>query len=66
MDGNWSPWTEWGQCTETCGDEGMKIRHRSCNDPSPSCNGLPCDGPNSETEPCNIDVECPGMRAIDG
>lgn len=59
VDGNWSEWTDYGACTATCGDSGVMVRHRSCNHPTPSCNGAACEGSNSETIPCNRNVTCP-------
>eukprot|EP00058_Branchiostoma_floridae_P013772 XP_002599260.1 hypothetical protein BRAFLDRAFT_64392 [Branchiostoma floridae] len=56
-DGRWSPWLEWGPCTQTCGG-GMHTRQRLCNNPPPAEGGKPCEGPSSQEQPCNTD-KCP-------
>ncbi|XP_030853395.1 hemicentin-1 isoform X1 [Strongylocentrotus purpuratus] len=55
--GGWSEWTEWGQCSKTCG-RGMRIRTRRCDSPSPAHNGLQCTGPEVEQNSCHMD-SCP-------
>ena len=62
VDGNWSTWTSFSTCSQTCGDTGVQVKHRSCDNPSPSCGGALCEGNNSATVPCNRDVECPSMH----
>jgi len=46
IDGGWS---EWSECTKSCGWDGMQ--KRTCTEPSPSGGGRPCKGPNSRA--CN-------------
>ena len=41
VDGNWSPWMTISSCSVTCGN-GMEIRQRFCDDPSPSLGGSEC------------------------
>nr|DBA25392.1 TPA: hypothetical protein GDO54_012926 [Pyxicephalus adspersus] len=52
-DGNWSDWTPWSECSATCGG-GFQNRYRFCTDPPPSGTGLPCEGPDREEQPCNL------------
>lgn len=57
VNGTWSSWQTWSSCSSTCSG-GHKKRTRTCNNPTPSCNGLPCSGSNEETGPCNQDISC--------
>ncbi|XP_022785365.1 A disintegrin and metalloproteinase with thrombospondin motifs adt-1-like isoform X2 [Stylophora pistillata] len=57
VDGNWSPWSVFGQCSKTCGG-GLKYRTRSCNSPPPSNGGKSCPGPSREAMDCNTNA-CP-------
>ncbi|KAI8496157.1 Thrombospondin type 1 repeat-containing protein [Branchiostoma belcheri] len=57
VDGNWSPWTAWGECTKTCGG-GQQARSRECTDPAPAHGGKDCDGGTHETQACNL-KPCP-------
>ncbi|XP_069066851.1 SCO-spondin-like [Pleurodeles waltl] len=52
-DGGWSEWTPWSECSATC-ETGLQNRYRFCTDPPPSGTGLPCEGPDQENQPCNI------------
>ncbi len=47
--GTWSQWTEFSQCSKTCGS-GSKTRTRTCN-------GGQCSGEASETQVCQ-NAEC--------
>jgi len=46
VDGGWS---EWSECTKSCGWDGLQ--KRTCTEPAPSGGGLPCFGISSR--PCN-------------
>lgn len=52
VDGSWAPWSSWSPCKGPCDDVGHRRRVRSCNNPSPSEDGLHCSGPDEETETC--------------
>ncbi|KAJ8374864.1 hypothetical protein SKAU_G00054440 [Synaphobranchus kaupii] len=51
VDGHWSPWTPWSECSVTCGP-GLQARYRFCSDPERSGSGLPCLGPDRQDQVC--------------
>ncbi|XP_013387743.1 SCO-spondin [Lingula anatina] len=54
VNGNWGPWCcGWGACSASCGG-GVQSRTRQCAMPAPAHGGLPCQGPNVETQACNV------------
>ncbi|CAF0782230.1 unnamed protein product [Didymodactylos carnosus] len=53
VDGAFSPWTDWSPCSKSC-DYGIQERTRKCNNPKPSCKGLPCEGCTHEKKPCSV------------
>ena len=59
VDGNWTSWTPWGNCTLHCGG-GEIIRSRECTNPPPDFGGRYCEGNGTEVIPnCNPE-ECGG------
>ena len=58
VDGIWSQWSSWSNCSKSCGT-GSRMRSRSCTNPSPSHGGSNCSGSRNETEACNTQ-NCPG------
>lgn len=60
VNGGYSPWSDWTQCTVTCGG-GESLRSRQCTNPAPEFGGKDCSslGSSSETVKCKIDP-CPG------
>ena len=64
VDGNWAPWSQWSNCTAEC-NGGERTRTRQCNQPAAECNGAPCVGPASQSEPCNT-PPCSGVTCTDG
>ncbi|KAK3084182.1 hypothetical protein FSP39_009668 [Pinctada imbricata] len=54
MDGQWSAWTKFGQCTRSCGG-GTQYRYRRCDNPAPRGNGSACIGKDIEQRKCNND-----------
>ena len=60
VDGNFSSWSAWGQCSRTCGG-GQKRRTRSCTNPPPSKCGQSCFGNTEELADCNTH-SCPGKN----
>ena len=59
IDGGYSEWSSWSQCSTTCGD-GHRSRGRSCTNPPPSGGGKDCAGlgPGTETRDCS-NGDCP-------
>ncbi|XP_032193673.1 semaphorin-5A isoform X3 [Mustela erminea] len=60
VNGAWSAWTSWSQCSRDC-SRGIRSRKRVCNNPEPKYGGMPCLGPSLEYQECNI-LPCPGVR----
>lgn len=60
VNGGWSEWGEFGECSVTCG-YGRKQRSRTCTNPPPSGGGVDCSGSSTDTEACNN-----GPCAVDG
>lgn len=58
VDGKWSDWSYWTDCSETCGN-GTHTRNRECNSPEPENGGLNCSGIEVENEVCYSGVGCP-------
>jgi len=56
VDGGWSDWSQWTACSKSC-NGGLRLRHRSCNNPAPSNGGKKCPGQHIGREACN-EEEC--------
>ncbi|XP_027051590.1 sporozoite surface protein 2-like [Pocillopora damicornis] len=61
IDGGYTGWSEWSECTATCGG-GSRSHSRTCTNPSPKNKGKTCIeqdlGPDMESEECNT-RDCP-------
>ena len=60
VNGNWGLWSTWSECSESCGEDGMRSRRRVCDSPEPRDGGKSCDGTgftfgNGNTEDCTIE-----------
>ncbi|XP_047137853.1 uncharacterized protein LOC100198704 isoform X2 [Hydra vulgaris] len=53
IDGGLSEWSEFSECSATCGD-GIKERERTCTNPVPQGSGKGCSGELSEAVKCNL------------
>lgn len=51
VDGAWTPWSVWSDCSVTCG-RGTHVRTRACINPPPRNNGSHCSGPEKEAQDC--------------
>jgi hypothetical protein len=51
VDGGWTEWNPWGQCTVSC-EVGLQSRTRSCTNPSPANAGKQCVGQNFDVKLC--------------
>ncbi|XP_053392063.1 coadhesin-like, partial [Mercenaria mercenaria] len=56
-DGQWGVWSEWTECSVTCGN-GTQNRTRNCDSQQPQNNGEDCVGESSQTQTCNTNG-CP-------
>ncbi|XP_027137880.1 A disintegrin and metalloproteinase with thrombospondin motifs 2 isoform X3 [Larimichthys crocea] len=52
QDGNWGTWSEFGQCSRTCGG-GVQFRTRDCDNPRPANGGRTCVGATYQFQMCN-------------
>lgn len=57
IDGGWGNWSDWSQCTRTCGG-GISTQTRDCNHPVPANGGLFCTGERRRYTICNK-TPCP-------
>ncbi|KAM7449367.1 hypothetical protein ABFA07_002738 [Porites harrisoni] len=57
VDGHWSPWGAFGDCSKSCGG-GKQRRSRTCTNPAPSGGGNTCLGPLYQSIACNTKT-CP-------
>ena len=58
VDGGWGSWSQSDKCSVSCGG-GMRVRTRTCTNPSPKNGGKYCNGESSTATPCN-DWVCEG------
>ena len=57
VDGGWSEWSEWTDCSVTCGS-GVMSRKRNCDNPAPVAGGRLCEGPSKDVKSCNASTIC--------
>ena len=63
VNGNWGNWTEFTNCSSTCGF-GNEIRKRYCDSPSPEFNGTDCPGVDIDIKTGCNPYPCPGITYI--
>ena len=54
VDGGFSDWSAFGECSKPCGDDGAMKRTRTCSNPPPQFGGEICAGSYDETVACNV------------
>ncbi|CAM9140050.1 unnamed protein product [Lampetra planeri] len=52
VDGGWSSWGPWKQCSRTCGG-GVEFSYRECTNPAPQNGGKYCEGQRVQYQSCN-------------
>ena len=52
IDGGWSDFSDWTDCSAECGG-GSESRTRTCTNPAPENGGAECQGDDSESQDCN-------------
>ena len=62
MDGWWSDWSNWAECSVTCG-VGQKKRTRACDSPPPAYGGGHCVGDDEKVVQCG-GAPCPGEKSF--
>ncbi|WAR26354.1 HMCN1-like protein [Mya arenaria] len=58
VDGGWSNWTEWTQCSVTCEGQGTQSRNRTCDNPIPMFGGAKCQGDGYAMRDCTSPDKC--------
>ncbi|XP_044055859.1 hemicentin-1 isoform X2 [Siniperca chuatsi] len=53
VNGNWSEWSLWEECSRTCG-QGNRTRVRTCSNPPAQHGGRPCEGKAVEVIMCSV------------
>ncbi|XP_061594740.1 hemicentin-1 [Cololabis saira] len=53
VDGNWSDWSAWEECSQSCG-QGNRTRVRTCSDPPAQHGGRQCEGEAVEAIMCSV------------
>ncbi|XP_055969885.1 A disintegrin and metalloproteinase with thrombospondin motifs 7 [Sorex fumeus] len=59
VDGHWSAWTSWSECTRSCG-VGVQSMERQCTQPMPRYKGKYCVGERKRFRLCNLQGCPPG------
>uniref|UniRef100_A0A8C5S1Y8 A disintegrin and metalloproteinase with thrombospondin motifs 18 n=1 Tax=Laticauda laticaudata TaxID=8630 RepID=A0A8C5S1Y8_LATLA len=65
VNGQWSAWTRWSDCSRTCGG-GVTYQERHCNNPKPQHGGKFCQGSSRIYQLCNTQLcasNSPDFRA---
>ena len=56
VDGGWSEWNSWSNCTKAVG--GIQTRKRECTNPEPAYGGKHCDGTGALLRGCSNMSSC--------
>ncbi|XP_050410869.1 neurogenic locus notch homolog protein 1 isoform X2 [Patella vulgata] len=68
VDGNWASWSNYDECSSTCG-VGTQKRYRFCNNPASENHGRRCIGRNQEKRYCNrcpCPDPCESVKCLNG
>ncbi|XP_065060118.1 uncharacterized protein LOC135687479 [Rhopilema esculentum] len=52
VNGSWTPWSSWGQCSSQYCMKGEQSRSRACTNPAPQNGGEECPGSATDSQPC--------------
>ena len=63
VDGNWTAWSSWDNCTGTCGTA-TRLRERNCTDPVPKGGGNDCPGAANQTQTCEYLSLCTCINPV--
>ena len=63
--GQWTRWSDWSGCSQTCGI-GLKRRQRYCGNPEPLHGGRVCIGSDMDEQYCEDLPRCPEHTACTG
>ena len=62
MNGEWTAWSHWTPCSQSCG-KSVKLRMRKCDNPAPSYGGEKCSGDAEEQMKCDVPA-CSGRNIL--
>ena len=57
VNGQWTAFGKWSDCSTSCGSNGTQYRYRSCTS---RFGGIPCEGASMEERRCNRNISCLG------
>ncbi|KAL4226068.1 Hemicentin-1 [Mactra antiquata] len=57
VNGSWTNWSEYGECSKTCGYDIYRSRERNCTNPAPAYGGSDCVGDGTDLDLCQY-VDC--------
>lgn len=53
VDGQFASWSDWSECSKTCGSNSYRSRERTCTNPPPRYGGEDCEGRTVERHRCS-------------
>ncbi|CAJ0583415.1 unnamed protein product, partial [Mesorhabditis spiculigera] len=58
INGGWSDWSSWSECSRDCDGTGHQIRNRMCSKPLPVNRGSYCTGYSFDQKSCTAERKC--------